>query len=248
MRLQNKIAIVTGGSRGIGNSTVRRFLEEGATVILCGSQKESADKAVAILKSSHPEYKVTGIYPDLTSFASVKKSFDEVIETHGKVDILVNNAGVSEDTPFVEYTEELFQSILDINLKGAFNCSRAVIDSMIAQKKGVILNTSSIAGKYGQSGGIAYPTSKSAINGFTLSLARELGPKGIRVNAVGPGITNTDMMKAVPEEMINPLISQIPLKRLGEPKDIADAFVFLASDEARYISGQILYVDGLART
>ena len=248
MRLQNKIAIVTGGSRGIGNSTVRRFLEEGATVILCGSQKESADKAVAILKSSHPEYKVTGIYPDLTSFASVKKSFDEVIETHGKVDILVNNAGVSEDTPFVEYTEELFQSILDINLKGAFNCSRAVIDSMIAHKKGVILNTSSIAGKYGQSGGIAYPTSKSAINGFTLSLARELGPVGIRVNAVGPGITNTDMMKAVPEEMINPLISQIPLKRLGEPKDIADAFVFLASDEARYISGQILYVDGLART
>ena len=136
---------------------------------------------------------------------------------------------------------------MDLNIKGVFNCSRAVSEHMTAAGSGVILNTSSMVGTYGQPAGIAYPTSKFAVNGFTLSLARELGPRGIRVNAVAPGITYTDMMRNVPKEVIDPMIAQIPLRRMGQPEDIANAFVFLASDMASYISGDILHVDGLAR-
>ena len=138
--------------------------------------------------------------------------------------------------------------MIDLNVKGVYNCARAVVDGMIAKGSGVILNTSSVVSRYGQPGGVSYPTSKFAVNGFTLSLARELGPKGIRVNAVAPGITYTDMMRAVPKEVIDPLVAQIPLRRLGQPEDIANAFVFLASEKASYITGQVLYVDGLART
>ena len=137
---------------------------------------------------------------------------------------------------------------MDLNVKGVFNASRAATEHMIPNGSGVILNTSSMVSIYGQQAGIAYPTSKFAVNGFTLSLARELGPKGIRVNAVAPGITETDMMKAVPKEIIDPMIQQIPLRRLGQPEDIANAFVFLASDEASYITGVVLQVDGLARS
>ena len=161
---------------------------------------------------------------------------------------MVNNAGISESTPFENYTEELFDKVMDLNVKALFNCTRAVTDIMTAQGGGVILNTSSMVSIYAQSAGMAYPTSKFAVNGMTRSLARELGPKGIRVNAVAPGITETDMMKAVPKEVIAPLIARIPLGRLGQPEDIANAFLFLASDEASYISGVILQVDGLATT
>jgi 3-oxoacyl-[acyl-carrier protein] reductase/7-alpha-hydroxysteroid dehydrogenase len=137
---------------------------------------------------------------------------------------------------------------MDLNVKGVFNCTKAVSDCMIAQNSGVILNTSSMVSVTGQPSGIAYPTSKFAVNGFTLSLARELGPKGIRVNAVAPGITYTDMMRAVPKEYIEPLVAHIPLRRIGQPEDIANAFVFLASDKASYITGVVLNVDGLSRT
>jgi len=150
--------------------------------------------------------------------------------------------------PFLEYTEENFDKVMDLNLKGVYNPSRAAAEVMAAQGGGVILNTSSMVSLYGQPAGVAYPTSKFAVNGFTLSLARELGPKGIRVNAVAPGITETDMMKAVPKEVIEPMIAQIPLRRLGKPEDVANAFVFLASEEASYITGVVLSVDGLARS
>ena len=162
-------------------------------------------------------------------------------------DILVNNAGVSESTPFLEYTEETFDRVMDLNIKGVFNASRAAAEDMAKRGGGVILSTSSMVSISGQPGGVAYPASKFAVNGLTISLARELGPKGIRVNAVAPGITETDMMKAVPKEVIDPLIAQIPLRRLGQPEDIANAFVFLASDEASYITGVVLSVDGMAR-
>lgn len=160
----------------------------------------------------------------------------------------MNNAGVSESTPFTEYTEETFDKVMDLNVKGVFNATRAASECMIAKGHGVILSTSSMVSIYGQPSGFAYPASKFAVNGLTVSLARELGPKGIRVNAVAPGITLTDMMKAVPKEVIDPLIKQIPLRRLGQPEDIANAFVFLASDEASYITGVVLSVDGMART
>ena len=247
MRLNNKVAIITGGSRGIGYATAEAFLREGAAVILTASSKGSAAKAVASLKEKFPNATVEGISPLLTSLESVKAAFDGILEKYGRIDILVNNAGVSERTPFENYTEEIFDKVMDLNIKGVFNASRAVVDAMIRQGSGVILSTSSMVSKYGQPAGFTYPASKFAVNGMTLSLARELGPKGIRVNAVAPGITETDMMKAVPKEVIEPMIQRIPLRRLGQPEDIANAFVFLASAEASYITGVVLSVDGMMR-
>lgn len=248
MRLKDKVAIITGGSRGIGFETARTFLREGASVVLTASREETARKAVETLQAEFPGSKIEGIWPDLSKYDAVKAEFDRVLENFGRIDILVNNAGVSESTPFENYTEELFDKVMDLNVKGLYNCTRAVTDAMTAQHSGVILNTSSMVSIYAQPAGVAYPTSKFAVNGMTRALARELGPKGIRVNAVAPGITETDMMKAVPKEVIAPLIARIPLGRLGQPEDIANAFLFLASDEASYISGVVLQVDGLATT
>ncbi len=248
MLLENKVAVVTGGSRGIGFATVEAFLKEGAKVVLCASRQETADKAVEKLKEANPEAAVEGIFPNLSDYEAVKAAFDGVVSRYGKIDILVNNAGVSESTPFADYTVETFDKVMDLNIKGVFNCSKAASGYMVEAGSGVILNTSSMVSQYGQPAGIAYPTSKFAVNGFTLSLARELGPKGIRVNAVAPGITYTDMMRKVPKEVIDPMIAQIPLRRMGQPEDIANAFVFLASDMASYISGEVLHVDGLARS
>ena len=248
MRLQNKVAIITGGSRGIGYATAEAFLKEGATIILTASSPATVEKAVQKLQEKFPNATVRGISPTLTDLESVRDAFNDVAKEFGRIDILVNNAGVSERAAFTDYNEDLFDNVMDLNVKGVFNASRAAADYMVSQGSGVILNTSSMVSIYGQQAGIAYPTSKFAVNGFTLSLARELGPKGIRVNAVAPGITETDMMKAVPKEIIDPMIQQIPLRRLGQPEDIANAFVFLASDEASYITGVVLQVDGLARS
>ena len=248
MRLKDKIAIVTGGSRGIGLATVKAFLREGAAVILCASSQGSADRAVSALREEFPEAVIEGIAPNLSSLDSVKAAFEAVAEKYGRIDILVNNAGISESTPFAKYTEETFDKVMDLNVKGMFNGSKAAADIMVPQGSGVILSTSSMVSLYGQPSGIAYPTSKFAVNGFTRSLARELGPAGVRVNAVAPGIIETDMMKAVPKGIIEPMIAQIPLRRLGKPEDIANAYVFLASDEASYITGVILSVDGMARS
>lgn len=248
MRLKDKVAIITGGSRGIGFATADKFLAEGAKVIITASSQQSADKAVAKLKEKYPDSVVDGISPDLSSLESVKEAFMLTSIKHGCVDILVNNAGVSESTPFTQYTEETFDKVMDLNVKGVFNATRAAVDCMAARGSGVILSTSSMVSISGQPSGFAYPASKFAVNGLTVSLARELGPKGIRVNAVAPGIIETDMMKQVPKEVIEPLVNQIPLRRIGKPEDIANAFVFLASDEASYITGVVLSVDGMART
>ena len=248
MRLKDKVAIITGGSRGIGFATADRFLEEGAKVIIAASSQASADKAVSKLKEKYPDSVVAGISPNLADLKSVQDAFAIATAQYGCVDILVNNAGVSESTPFTEYTEETFDKVMDLNVKGVFNATRAAANCMIARGNGVILTTSSMVSISGQPSGFAYPASKYAVNGLTVSLARELGPKGIRVNAVAPGITETDMMKAVPKEVIGPMIARIPLRRLGQPEDIANAFVFLASDEASYITGVVLSVDGMARS
>ena len=247
MRLKDKVAIITGGSRGIGFATAERFLQEGATVILTASTQATADQAVAKLKERYPQAVVAGISPNLASLESVREAFREATGKYGCVDILVNNAGVSESTPFMDYTEETFDKVMDLNVKGVFNATRAAADCMVARGKGVILTTSSMVSISGQPSGFAYPASKFAVNGLTVSLARELGPKGIRVNAVAPGIIETDMMKAVPKEVIEPMVSRIPLRRMGQPEDIANAFAFLASDEASYITGVVLSVDGMMR-
>ena len=248
MRLINKLAIITGGSRGIGFATAERFLQEGARVVITASSPSTAGTAVEKLRALYPNATVDGISPNLADWETVRNAFRAVEEKYGPIDILVNNAGISESTPFTAYTEEVFDKVMDLNVKGLYNATRAVVDSMAQRGTGVILNTSSMVSLTGQPSGVAYPISKFAVNGMTVSLARELGPKGIRVNAVAPGITETDMMKAVPKEVIEPMIRQIPLRRLGQPEDIANAFAFLASEEASYITGVILSVDGLART
>lgn len=248
MKLQNKVAVVTGGSRGIGFATVEKFIQEGATVILTASTSQSAEKAVAKLREKYPDASVSGISPDLSSLSSVEEALAQVVQTYGRIDILVNNAGVSESTPLENYTEELYDKVMDLNVKGVFNAAKAAAKYMAEQGEGVILNTSSMVSLTGQPSGFSYPASKFAVNGLTVSLARELGSKGIRVCAVAPGIIETDMMKAVPKEVIDPLIARVPLQRLGQPQDIANAFAFLASEEASYITGVILSVDGMART
>jgi 3-oxoacyl-[acyl-carrier protein] reductase/7-alpha-hydroxysteroid dehydrogenase len=248
MRLMDKVAVITGGSRGIGLATAKAFLKEGAKVIIAASSAANAQKAVENLRAEFPNSVVDGISPVLTDSSAVQDAFNQVKEKYGAIDILVNNAGISESTPITAYTDELYDKVMDLNVKGAVNAIRAVTEGMINRGSGVILNTSSMVSVYGQPSGMAYPVSKFAVNGLTLSLARELGPKGIRVNAVAPGITETDMMKAVPKEIIEPMIAQIPLRRLGQPEDIANAFVFLASQEASYITGVVLQVDGLARS
>ena len=242
--LKDKVAVVTGGTRGIGNAVVRSFLENGAQVILFGSREETATKAVDAIKKDNPDAKIEGAWPNLADFESVAKEIKRIEEKYGRIDILVNNAGVTDSTSVYEYDAKKFSDILDINVKGLFNAILAVIPYMKKQGGGSIINTSSMVTKFGQTLGVAYPTSKFAVNGLTVSLARELGPDKIRVNAVAPGITNTDMVKNLPKEMIDPLINMIPLRRIGEPEDLAKAFVFLASDQADFISGEVLYVDG----
>lgn len=248
MLFENKVAVVTGGSRGIGFATVKALVAEGATVVLCASRQETADKAVAAIREEYPNARVDAILPKLEDFNQVKEALDGVAAKYGRIDILVNNAGTSDSTKLADYTEEKFESIMNLNVKGMFNCSKVAADWMAKQGGGAIVNISSMVSRYGQPSGVAYPVSKFAVNGMTLSMARELGPKGIRVNAVAPGITETDMMKAVPKKLVDPLIAQIPLGRLGQPEDIANAVVFLASEKASYISGVVLSVDGLARS
>lgn len=242
--LKDKVAVVTGGTRGIGNAVVRSFLENGAQVILFGSREETATKAVDAIKKDNPDAKIEGAWPNLADFESVAKEIKRIEEKYGRIDILVNNAGVTDSTSVYEYDAKKFSDILDVNVKGLFNAILAVIPYMKKQGGGSIINTSSMVTKFGQTLGVAYPTSKFAVNGLTVSLARELGPDKIRVNAVAPGITNTDMVKNLPKEMIDPLINMIPLRRIGEPEDLAKAFVFLAGDQADFISGEVLYVDG----
>lgn len=246
--LENKVAIITGGTRGIGYETVKTFLKNKAKVVLFGSKKETVDKAIESLLKENPNYEVSGLYPNITSELEVKEAFDIVKEKYGHIDILINNAGISSSTKISNYTEEEYNKIIDLNIKSVFLCSKTIIPYMEEQNGGVILNTSSMVSIYGQPSGSLYPTTKFAVNGLTKSLARELAPKNIRVNAVAPGIIETDMVANLPKEVIEPLIKTIPLGRIGKPSDIANAFLFLASDLASYITGEILQVDGAARS
>lgn len=242
MLLRGKTAVVTGGSRGIGLAVVRRFLEEGASVALCGSREETARNAVDAILAETPDAPVMGIWPDVTSEAALEGAFRSVAERFGGLDVVVNNAGISQSTPLDKYTPEEFDAIIDLNVKGVLNGCQAA--ARVMGEGGSIINTSSMVSKMGQPSGVGYPMSKFAVNGITVSLARELGPRGIRVNAVAPGVTATDMVAALPEEMIKPIAAAIPLRRVATPEDVANAFVFLASDLAAYVTGEVLAVDG----
>ena len=242
--LKGKTAIVTGGTRGIGLAIAKKYLENGANVALAGSRKESVDTALQQL--SGYEGRVIGIWPDLCDPEAVAKAFAEVKERFGKVDILANNAGISSKTSLYDYTLDEFSKIMDLNVKAVFVCSQAAARIMKEQGGGVIINTSSMVGEYGQPSGCGYPTSKFAVNGLTRSLARELAKDQIRVNAVSPGVTRTDMVAALPQELVDRISAGIPLGRVGEPVDIANAYLYLASDSASYVTGVILRVDGAA--
>lgn len=246
--LKEKVAIVTGGTRGIGYVTVKTFLDNGATVVLFGSRKETVDKAIADLKAENKDYKVSGLWPNLSNYREVSEAISIVKEEYGRIDILVNNAGISAKEPIEEFTVEQFAKIMDLNVSAVFNSSKAVVPIMKAAGGGVILNTSSMVSIYGQPAGVGYPTSKSAVNGMTKSLAKELGKDNIRVNAVAPGVIETDMFKALPAELKEAVAKTIPLGRLGSPQDIANAFLYLASDLGSYVTGAILSVDGAAQT
>lgn len=242
--LKDKVAVVTGGTRGIGFEIVKLYLQQGAKVILFGSRQETADKAVASLKAENPNYEVTGMAPELSNLPSVDQSIDEIIKKFGQIDILVNNAGISARESIYDYSEEAFENIMNLNVKAMFNCSKAVAPYMRDNGGGCIINTSSMVSIYGQPSGCGYPASKSAVNGLTKSLARELGKDHIRVNAVAPGVTRTDMVAALPEDMVARVVAPIPLGRIGEPNEVANVFLFLASELASYVSGAIVSVDG----
>jgi len=244
--LKNKVAIVTGGTRGIGYETVKLFAKNKAKVILFGSKKETVDNAIEKLKEEN--IIVSGYYPDLNNYEEIENTINNIYDKYGRIDILINNAGISANKSIDDTSILEFNKIMDLNVNAMFYVTKAVVPFMKKQHNGVILNTSSMVSIYGQPSGVGYPTSKFAVNGFTKSLARELGSYNIRVNAVAPGIINTDMVANLPNEMIEPLIKTIPLGRIGEPKDIANAFLFLASDMASYITGSILSVDGAARS
>ncbi len=244
--LNDKVAIITGGTRGIGFEIGKVFLENNAKIVIFGSKEESVAKAIIDYKNDG--YDVRGFYPDLNNYDEIEKTIKEIESEYGKIDILVNNAGVSANRKIEDTTSGDFANIMNLNINAVFNVTKATVEVMKKASGGVVLNTSSMVSIYGQPSGVGYPASKSAVNGFTKSLARELAPYNIRVNAVAPGVTNTDMIAALPKEQVEPIIKSIPLGRIGEPRDVANAFLFLASDLASYITGVVLSVDGAARS
>lgn len=247
--LKNKVAVVTGGTRGIGYAIVKKFLDNGATVVLCGSTDATAAKAIERLMEENPQYKVEGIGLDLSAPEKINKAFTDIFDKYGSLDILVNNAGISAMDTIYNYDPADFANIIDLNVNAVFYCSQAAAKIMKFQERGGnIINTSSMVSIYGQATGSGYPASKFAVNGLTKSLARELGKDNIRVNAVAPGVTRTDMVAALPDDVIAPVIAGIPLGRVGEPEDVANAFLYLASDMASYVTGAVLPVDGAARS
>ena len=241
--LKDKVAVVTGGTRGIGFAIVKTLVESGAKVAIWGSRQETADAAVCKIREQYPNCDVMAMAPKLTDQKDVEEAMNAVVQRYGSIDILANNAGISQNIPLENYTEDDLNKIVDLNIKAVFTCSKAAAHLMKG-KGGSIINTSSVVSFYGQGLGSMYPASKAAVNGLTRALSRELGKDGIRVNAVAPGVTRTDMVAALPENMVAPLLQRIPLGRMGEAEDIANAVVFLASDMASYITGAVIPVDG----
>lgn len=245
--LKGKVAVVTGGTRGIGYAIVKKYLENGCKVVLFGSRQETVDRALASLKEENSAWEVAGRCPDLKNAQEVADVINEIKGIYGRIDILVNNAGISQSTKLYDYQPGEFEKVMDLNVTALFNAIQPAAKIMKEQGGGCILNTSSMVSISGQPAGVGYPTSKFAVNGMTLSLARELGPDNIRVNAVAPGVTRTDMVAALPPEVVERISAPIPLRRIGEPEDVANAFLFLASDMASYVTGEVLSVDGAAR-
>ena len=242
MRLSGKVAIITGAGRGIGHATSLKFGREGAIVITCDINADQAQQAAKDVTEAGGE--ALGYQIDVRDQASITRMVESVVARYGRIDCLVNNAGIVQDSTLKNMTEEQFDSVIEINLKGVYNCTKAVVDVMLKQSSGVILNASSIVGIYGNFGQTNYAASKFGVIGMVKTWARELGRKGIRANAVCPGFVLTPILGKIPEKVLKALEERVPLGRLAHPEEIANTFAFLASDEASYINGAVIEVSG----
>lgn len=241
-RLFGKVSIITGAAQGIGFATALKFAQEGAIVIVCDVKQAAVDDAVKKCHDLGAE--AQGFVVDVTQRDMVDATVKAILDKFGRIDVLVNNAGITQDARLQKMTLEQFDRVIDVNLRGVFHCAQAVTDAMVTQGSGVILNASSVVGIYGNFGQTNYAATKFGVIGFTKTWSRELGPKGIRVNAVAPGFIATPILSTIPEKVITEMVSRVPLKRLGQPEDIANVYAFLASDEAAYINGTVIEVAG----
>lgn len=246
--MKDKVVLITGGAAGIGKATAQRFSEEGAQVVICDVNETAGQETVKVLGEGAAFYKV-----NVVDRQDVQKWIDAVVAKYGRIDVLVNNAGILRDGQLIKFKdgelvgqmpEESFDLVISVNLKGVYNCTQAVAPVMAKQGGGVILNATSVVGLDGNFGQTNYVASKAGVIGMTKVWARELGKFGIRVNAVAPGFTATEMVSAMPEKILDGMKGHTPLGRLGEPRDIANAYLFLASEEASFITGETLRVDG----
>ncbi|CAG0983097.1 MAG: 2,5-dichloro-2,5-cyclohexadiene-1,4-diol dehydrogenase [Candidatus Methanoperedens nitroreducens] len=241
MRLENKVVIITGAGSGIGKETALLFAKEGAKVVVADVNEKGGEETVAEIKRNGDGF---FFKLDVSNREQSKQMAKTVLEKYGKIDVLINNAGIVQDAFVSKMTEQQWDKVIDINLKGVFNCIQAVVDIMMNQGSGVIINTSSIVGLNGNVGQVNYSATKAGLIGMTKTLAKELGKKGIRVNAVAPGFIATPMTAAVPEKILEMMKEKTPLRRLGKPEDIANAYLYLASDESNFVNGAVLSVDG----
>lgn len=238
LRLKDKVAIITGAAKGIGFATAKRFAEEGAKVMIADISPEAVNAAVGQIPGSE------AYVMNVTDRASIQATVDQVMHRHGRIDILINNAGITQDARLVKMTEAQFDTVIDVNLKGVFNCTQLVVPHMLDAGKGAVVNASSVVGIYGNFGQTNYSATKFGVIGFTKTWARELGAKGIRVNAVCPGFIATEMVKAMPENILQDIERRSWLGRLGTPEEMANVYLFLASDEASYVNGVALEASG----
>jgi 3-oxoacyl-[acyl-carrier protein] reductase len=242
MRLAGKVSIVTGAARGIGLATALKFAREGALVALCDVDQAAVDGAVREVRQAGGE--ALGFVVDVTRPATIRAMVDAVMQKYGRIDVLVNNAGIVQDAQLLKMSEVQFDKVIDVNLKGTYNCTKAVADIMVQQGSGVILNASSIVGIHGNFGQTNYAASKFGVIGMVKTWARELGRKGVRANAVCPGFVETTILSSIPEKVLDAMRARVPLGRLAKPEEIANTYAFLASDEASYINGAVIEVSG----
>ncbi len=242
MRLEGKVAIITGAGSGIGEATAIKFAHEGAKVAVCDINLAACEKVVKSIADAGGS--AMAVHLDVTDKASVAAMVEGVMQAWGRVDTLVNNAGIVQDAQLKKMTDEQFDRVIDVNLKGVYHCTKAVVDIMLAQGTGCILNASSIVGLYGNFGQTNYAATKFGVIGMVKTWARELGRKGVRANAVCPGFIETPILKSMPEKVIKMMEDKVPLGRLGKPEDIANTYAWLASDEASYINGAVIEVSG----
>lgn len=241
-RLEGKVALITGAAQGIGQATAVKFAREGARVVVSDVRQDPIDQTVRLCHSLGAD--AIGLVMDVTAREQVHATVRQVQDHYGRLDVLVNNAGITQDARLQKMTLEQFDRVIDVNLRGTFHCSQAVADIMVLQGSGVILNASSVVGIYGNFGQTNYAATKFGVIGFTKTWSRELGPKGIRVNAVAPGFVDTPILGTIPEKVLRDMVNRVPLKRLGSPEEIANVYAFLASDEASYVNGAVIEVCG----